>query len=264
MQKQQIISFNKWFDNYAASFYGDDDYVNANIKLKELHSKRVCNEMRILVDELKLSENQKNLAEAIALFHDIGRFEQFKKYRTYSDHRSIDHSKLGLETMTKKNILAGVEVKEKEVIEKAIEFHSALELPADLDGDTLLMAKLIRDADKLDIYYVVIEYYKKYEENPEGFRLEVELPNTPDFSAKVLYDLNAGRRIDYRNLKSWNDMKLCQLSWVYDINFNAALKRIKQQGYIEKIISFLPKQPQIDKAVKTIQIYIEKRIAQEI
>lgn len=262
MQKQQIDNFNKWFNNYVAGFYSDDDYINANIKLKEQHSKRVCSEMLYLADELKLPESQKYLATAIALFHDIGRFEQFKKYRTYSDNRSIDHSKLGIEVLAKETVLAGVKKKEKEIIERAIEFHNQLELPAGLDSDTLLMAKLIRDADKLDIYYVVIEYYKKYEENPEGFQLEVELPDTPNVSAKVLEDLIAGRRIDYRNLKSWNDMKLCQLSWVYDINFSATLKRIKQQGFIEKIILFLPKKPEIAKAVKIIHSYIEGRINQ--
>ncbi len=260
MNKQHIVSFNKWFDKYAASFYGDDDFVNANIKLKELHSKRVCDEMRLLVDELNLPESQKNLAEAIALFHDIGRFEQFKKYKTFSDHRSIDHSKLGLEVLAKEKILESLERKEKEIIEKAIEFHNQIELPANLDENTLLMAKLIRDADKIDIYYVVLEFYKQYEENPDGFRIEMELPNTPDFSAKVLDDLIAGRRINYKSLKSWNDMKLCQLSWVYDVNFNATLKRIRQQGFLGKIISFLPKRPEILEAEKVVENYIDKRL----
>lgn len=261
MQKEQIDKFKDWFENYVAGFYGDDDYINANIKLKEDHSRRVCRQIRYLAGELKLSADKKRLAEAIALFHDIGRFEQFKKYRTYSDHRSIDHSTFGLEVLAKNNVLIGVDGGEKKIIETAIRFHNAKELPAGLDEDVLLFSQLIRDADKIDIYYVIAQYYKEYEENPEGFKLEIELPDSPAVTAKVIEDLIAGRRIDYRDLKNWNDMKLCQLSWVYDVNFVPTLKRIKERGYIEMIVGFLPKTAEIRNAADTVQNYIEKRIS---
>jgi hypothetical protein len=261
MQKQQIDRFNEWFDKYVAGFYGDDDYINANIKLKEDHSRRVCRQIRYLAGELKLSADKKRLAEAIALFHDIGRFEQFKKYRTYSDHRSIDHSTFGLEVLAKNNVLIGVDSGEEKIIETAIRFHNAMELPTGLDKDVLLFSQLIRDADKLDIYYVIAQYYKKYEENPGGFPLEIELPDSPAITAKVLEDLIAGRHIDYRDLKSWNDMELCQLSWVYDVNFVPTLKRIRRLGYIEMIVGFLPKTAEIRNAADTVQNYIETRIS---
>ena len=40
-------------------------------------------------------------------------------------------------------------VEQKQLIEKAIEFHGRKELPEDLDGRCLLLSKLIRDADKI-------------------------------------------------------------------------------------------------------------------
>jgi hypothetical protein len=263
VQKQQIDKFKDWFENYVAHLYGDDDYINANIKLKEDHSRRVCRQIRYLAGELKLPVDKKRLAEAIALFHDIGRFEQFKKYRTYSDHRSIDHSTFGLEVLAKNNVLIGVDGGEKKIIETAIRFHNVMELPTGLDEDVLLFSQLIRDADKIDIYYVIAQYYKKYEENPEGFKLEIELPGSPAVTAKVIEDLIAGRRIDYRDLKSWNDMKLCQMSWVYDVNFVPTLIRIKKRGFIEMIVGFLPKTAEIRNAADTVQNYIETRISHE-
>ena len=135
-----------------------------------------------------------------------------------------------------------------------------MELPAGLDEDVLLFAQLIRDADKIDIYYIIAQFYKKYEENPDGFQLEVELPDTPAVTAKILEDLLAGRRIDYRDLNSWNDMKLCQLSWVYDVNFVPTLKRIKRGGFIEMIVGFLPKTEQIKAAADAVKNYIERKI----
>ncbi|MFZ0035766.1 MAG: HD domain-containing protein, partial [Sedimentisphaerales bacterium] len=85
MKQEQLKKFRVWFGDYVAGFYGDDKFVNANLKMKEEHSLRVCKEMSYLAQELDLADNQKRIADVIALFHDIGRFEQFVKYRTYND-----------------------------------------------------------------------------------------------------------------------------------------------------------------------------------
>ena len=87
MEQEQLKKFRAWFDGYTAGFYGDDEHVNANLKLKEQHSRRTCKQMLYLAKELSLADNQRRLAEVIALLHDIGRFEQFVKYGTYNDTR---------------------------------------------------------------------------------------------------------------------------------------------------------------------------------
>ena len=66
MDKALIEKYHGWFDGYVRGFYSDDQYLNANIKLKEDHSKRVCEEMRYLADAVGLDEDQKLIAEAIA------------------------------------------------------------------------------------------------------------------------------------------------------------------------------------------------------
>ncbi len=261
MEQQQIDNFQKWFDDYVAGFYGDDDFVNANIKLKDDHSRRVCDETQLLTEKLNLPEDIKRTAYLIALFHDIGRFEQFKTYKTYRDATSVNHAVFGVEILRKEKLLAEIPAEKRRLIEKAIEYHNIKELPANLDGDLLLFCKLLRDADKIDIYYIVAKYYKKYEQDPEGFKLEVELPDKPGYTKEVLQDVLAGRRVDYNELQNWNDMKLCQLSWVYDLNFQPAFERIKQKGYLEMIISFLPETDDIKKAAKKVLDFVEKKIA---
>ena len=96
MDHRTIGKFRDWFERYVAGFYGDDEYVNANIKLKQEHSKRTCEEMLYLTGQLQLDDNQRRLAEAIALFHDIGRFEQFVRYRTYN---AVSYTHLTLPTI---------------------------------------------------------------------------------------------------------------------------------------------------------------------
>ena len=133
MQKQQLDDFKIWFDNYVAGFYGDDEFINANLKMKHEHSRRTCEEMMYLAEEMNLSDNQKLIAETIALFHDIGRFEQFIRYQTYNDPRSVNHCLLGLDVLHQEKTLDTVEQKERELIEKAIEYHG---LPFTFETDT--------------------------------------------------------------------------------------------------------------------------------
>jgi len=263
VDRQQLTKFNAWFDKYAAGFYGRDRFINTNLKLKEDHSRRVCEEMQYLADTLVLPDNQRLIAETIALFHDIGRFEQFTKYRTYNDSRSTDHCLLGLEVLRTENVLDGIDSRERELIEKAIEYHGRKVLPTDLDGDCLLFSKLIRDADKLDVYYVVTQYYKQYRNDPRNFMLELEFPDEPGYSAKVVEGVLQGRLIDYTPLRTLNDAKLIQLGWVYDVNFPATLKRIRQRRFLEKLLEFLPRTPDIEKVKDKIFEYVAARLSRE-
>ena len=263
MEQGQLDKLREWFDNYVAGFYGDDVYVNANLKLKEDHSRRTCDEMRYLVEELSLSDNQKRIAELIALFHDIGRFRQFVKYRTYNDSRSVDHCLLSLEVLREAKVLDEIEKEEKQLIEKAIEYHGQKRLPGGLDGECLLFSQLIRDADKLDVFYVVTESCKQYRKNPDEFNLEVEFADVPRYSKQILEDILRGRLVDYSRLRTLNDMKLLQLGWVYDVNFTATLKRIRQRRFLEQIIDFLPRTEDIERVKAKIFEYVDCRIKQQ-
>ena len=263
VEQEQLKKFRRWFDDYVAGFYGDDDFLNANLKLKEHHSRRVCQEMLYLANQVNLTDNQRRMAEVISLFHDIGRFEQFTKYRTYNDFRSVDHCLLGLEVLREAKVLDAVAGEERELIEKAIEYHGRKDLPADLDGQCLLFSKLIRDADKLDVLYVVTQYYRQYRDNPGNFLLEVEFPDNPAYSAEVIEAILRGELIDYTRLRTLNDVKLLQLGWVYDINFTATLKRVKRRKFLKKLLDFLPATTDINKVKEKIFAYVDFRIKQE-
>ncbi len=57
-----------------------------------------------------------------------------------------------------------------------------------------------------------------------------------------------------------NDMKLCQLGWVYDLNFAASLERLKQRGYIDELFSLLPQTPEIAKAAEKIHGFMDAKL----
>lgn len=257
MHRKQLEDFVKWFDNYVAGFYGDDAYLNANLKLKEDHTKRVCRETIDLADHLGLGENDRLLAETIAIFHDVGRFRQFVEYRTYCDARSTNHNLLSLEVLRQNNILDILQEGEKKIITTAIELHGAKKLPDDLSAEDALHAQLIRDADKLDIYYVSLKSQKEYRENPEKFMLEIEFPDEPWCTAEVFEAVINGELVDYADLHTFNDMRLLQLGWVFDVNFIATFECIRQRGYLEELCGYLSCTDKAAKVKKAVLDYVD-------
>ena len=263
MDRQQSDKIKAWFDDYTAGFYGDDEYSNANIRLKDRHSRRVCDEMAHLADALGLSDNQKAIAEAIGLLHDVGRFEQFKKFKTYNDVRSVNHCLLGLEILQYSDILGDLDAAERRIIECAVEYHGLKELPGDLSEQTLLFARMIRDADKLDVLHIVAKYQMLYEQDPDKFVLEIELVDEPRCSPEVVEAILSGQLIDYAKLRTLNDMRLMQLGWVYDVNFPETLKRIANRKFVDKLLACLPQTEEILRVKEKIVTYVDSRLRGE-
>ncbi len=252
--------FHSWFRNYVESFYTEDPKIQQNIRLKEEHTLRVCTEILRLGKALKLNGNALRLAEIIALFHDIGRFEQFTTYGTFDDRMSENHATLGLKVLKATNVLSGLTKMEQTIVYNAIEYHNVRRVPDNGDELIELHSKLIRDADKLDIWYVVTNYYteRHRQRNPA---LELELPDTSDYSLCFVDDLLNDRVSNSYDLKSFNDMKLLQLGWIFDINFTPTFFYIQERRIIEKIITALPDTEDIRKIQNHVTDYLEKRIS---
>ena len=66
----------KIFLNYLKHYDQNDDKIH----LKIVHTWGVVQAIDFIVSDMNLKEEDKELARLIALLHDIGRFEQLKKY----------------------------------------------------------------------------------------------------------------------------------------------------------------------------------------
>jgi hypothetical protein len=117
----------------------------------------------------------------------------------------------------------------------------------------------LRDADKLDIWYVVTNYYEKRQLHPNP-ALELELPDIPEYSQCFIEDIINCRISDSRKLKTHNDMKLLQLGWIFDINFHPTFLEIQRRRYVEKIIKTLPETEEIRKIREHVEDYLKKKI----
>ena len=74
-----ILKAKKVFKEYVKNYNPED----GKIKIKISHIERVSQIARKLAEDLKLNQEDIELAELIGLLHDIGRFEQIKIYHTF-------------------------------------------------------------------------------------------------------------------------------------------------------------------------------------
>ena len=258
MNRDDLSFFHSWFRSYVKSYYSGDSYVQMNIKLKEEHTYGVCENIVMIGRDMNLDEEQLLIGETIALFHDIGRFEQFKRYRTFNDRRSQNHAKLSRTILKRTGVLTRLSEEEETIINKAISYHNLYKLPAE-EAICLFYARLLRDADKLAIWSTITEYYRKrhLHSNPA---LELELPDTQEYSPDFIDSIMNCRCTDVGNMKTCNDIKLSLLSWVFDINFLPTYHYIQHHRYIDRVVDSLPDTKDIRKAQKHVNRYIKRKL----
>lgn len=253
-----VKEYYNWFKAYVKNFYGEEKVVNQNIELKEKHTLNVARHAANIARSLNLTEEEVNTAEIIGLFHDIGRFEQFKTYKTFKDDLSENHAALGIKVLEENKILKDLDDSSQKIIIKAIGLHNTKELPSNLDEEEALYCKLIRDADKLDIFRVVIEYEKERQNNPNP--AIDNLPFTLGYNKELLKDIILNKKISNNSLENYNDRKLYELGWITDLNFAFSLRYIKEKNILKSLINCLPEDEEINKVSKYLEGYIEKFI----
>lgn len=170
------------FSDYVEAY----DSRNQRITLKIEHSKRVAGLCERIAESNGLKQDDLDLAWTIGLLHDMGRFEQLRRWGTFSDARSTNHAKLGAEVLFSQPagmppfevasespggrvahrnpgiaLFAGLAPgkvrmrdfvegsKEDQLIRAAIAAHGDYRLPDDLPDRTRRFCNIVRDADTI-------------------------------------------------------------------------------------------------------------------
>ena len=207
------------------------DIEQQRIALKAAHIYRTAENAKVLAENLKLSEEDILLAELIGLLHDIGRFEQVKRYNTFLDSISVNHAEYGVKVLFQDNLIRRFIENDKydEIIKKAILNHNKNRIEDGCNERELLHCKIIRDADKIDIYNVILT---------DALEAAYPLDRYPKdrISEEVIDGFVNNKKIDYSKIKSCVDVLVAQIAYVFDINYLYSLKKIDDEGYLEKII----------------------------
>lgn len=257
--KELLKEMHSWMDAYMKSFHTDDEEVMQGIRIKEEHTGYVTAIAIQLAKHLQLDGHDVELAEIMGLFHDVGRFRQYSIYKTFNDAVSEDHADLGLKVLSELDFIKKLRSEDEALVRFAIGRHNKKEIGPAPSKKALMFAKLLRDADKLDIYRVLSPYLGP--ENADKAPKFIAADASDLVSLDFIEDFKAGRQADYRKLRTLGDRKLVRLLWVYDINFSWTLREIVKRGYVDRIIHYLPEQPGIDEGVAKLRAYIEKKCA---
>lgn len=220
------------FESYLDNYDREDDKV----RLKTAHTYGVVECSRQITERMRLSEEDKELAQLIGLLHDIGRFEQVKRFDSF-EPTVMDHAAFGVEILFKEGMIRQF-VREDRwdgIICTAIAKHSDFKLEGITDERELLHAKIIRDADKLDNCRVKI-----VDSVETIIGVSAKEAGGEEISAEVMEQFLRGESIYSPARKTKMDYWLSYLAYFFDVNFKETLDIVREKQYVERIIDRIP------------------------
>lgn len=224
-----LIKAQNEFKKYSQNY---DMILGGAIEKKYFHSLRVMNISREIAQNLNLDDEQIDLATLIGLLHDIARFEEFTRYNRFSVKNKFDHADYALEILKKGNFIRKFIEDDKydEIIYTAIENHNKFKIEDGLDEKTLMYCKIIRDADKIDIFYeATIMFWTK-----EKDKIAIEESSILDSYYEQFVNKNLIFRVPEQTIL--DELIVC-IAFIFDINFKYSFKKIKSEDYINKIFN---------------------------
>ena len=225
------------FIEYADSFIGHAQ--EPCLILKKEHTFRVVENTKKILSSLFLAPQDRYCAELTALYHDIGRFTQYETYKTFLDKKSENHAHLAVRILKKYEPFLREPKHIQEKVLAAVMLHNALQLPAKLPEKFRLLCEIIRDADKLDIMYVMAMNFTQ--SLPEKDSVILHVKDDPyAFSKHILALALQGRVIKYTDLVYVNDFKILLCAWIFSLYLPKSKELLKEQGFINIILDSLP------------------------
>lgn len=258
MEESCLERLESWFEGYVRPFLETDPEGEKNILLKVEHTRRVCGTMELLTAGESLSPNDRRLAAVVALLHDVGRFPQYRRWRTFRDSCSDNHARLAVDVIRQEGILAGLPREERLLIEEAVRFHNLLRVPLRLKSPTDLFLRLIRDADKLDIWRVFLDLFSAPAHERATAAL-LGLPERAAVSAACVSELAQGGIVRLDTVECAHDYKLLLISWCYDLNFTTSYRLLRDLDYLAKLAAELPDDAAVREAVASAREYVALR-----
>lgn len=230
------------------------------IRVKIGHIERVAGMAKEIAKSLDLSEEDVNLAELIGLLHDIGRFEQVRRYDTFNDQKSVNHGELGVEILFMQGMIREFieETQYDNIIRKSILNHNRNAKDMQISNEReLLHSKIIRDADKVDIIYMLS--FENKETAWGSSNIEKE-----KLTDEIYREFKEEKAICYNKRKTAVDVLVSHFAYVYDFNYNYARQVIKEKEYFKKIhqrFEFEDKETQqkIDEIYQLAEKYLKKK-----
>lgn len=253
----------KAFKNYVKTYNTEEEKV----RLKIEHTYRVSRLCEVIAQSLGLSGDDVDLAWLIGLLHDVGRFEQIRNYGTFNDAESIDHAVCGADILFEEGRIRDytetdscaeghgaaatenvIKSAEDKLIWTAVNYHNAYRIPTGLDARTEQFCHIIRDADKIDILKVNIEFPLE-----EIYNVTSEELRNGLISDAVMRAVEEEHTVLRTLKRTAVDNVVGHISLVYELVYPISIRLVKEQGYLEKLMNFRTENQETRKQFRRIR-----------
>ena len=242
------------FERYLDGYDRNDDKVH----LKIVHTYGVTEYSRQIAERLNLPDEDRELAQLIGLLHDIGRFEQLKRFDSFEPD-TMDHASFGVQILFSEGMIRNFVGKNSwdGIIQSAIARHSDFRLIGITDSRTLMHARIIRDADKLDNCRV------KLEDTIETILgVSAEEVGKSSLSPEVMAQFRRKESILSSTRRTKMDYWLSYLAYFFDINYTVSWDIIREHDYVTRLIDRIPysnpqTRVQMDEVRTTLYAYMK-------
>lgn len=252
------------FAEYASHYDVDDP----KIKLKIDHTYRVAGLSQRIARALGLEDEEMDLAWLIGMLHDVGRFEQLRRFGTFSDADSIDHAQFGAKLLFEDGLIDGYlpagensfpaaqnvqtaysqqngaldNQSARKIIHTAIWNHSAYRIEQGLGEYAKMYCQIIRDADKIDI--LKVNHDVPIEEIYNVTTQELKQSQVTPAVMEAFFERHAILR---RLKKTPVDNIVGHSALVFELVYPVSYQIVKEQGYLDKILGFHSDNPVTNK-----------------
>jgi len=257
---RDIAFYKEWFAQYVAAYKQADTETQQYLDLKRDHTLRVFENATLIAQTLSLQERTLKIALLGALFHDVGRFEQFALYHTYSDRDSVNHGYLGSKILRQEQVLAKEPREIRQAVRAVVALHNRFMLPKKIPDYISDAVKIVRDSDKLDIFPVLVSNFTH-----DGSKNDVVTMGLQDgalaYSGEALESVLNGKPVRYADMRYVNDFKLLLTSWVFGIEYSASMELLYERGHMERLLETLPELPEMKKVKHIVRNEMQRVLA---
>lgn len=271
-RKNVINAFAEYVRNYDPS--------DEKIKLKIDHTYRVAGLCQRIAESLGLSEPDVDIAWLLGMLHDIGRFEQIRRFGTFNDAQSVDHAEFGADLLFKEGLIrkfaegyyeecelarSGNEEAEQIIknnehhnkdtglLEMAIRQHNKYRVKEDLTERQRMFCDILRDADKVDIFKVNADIPMEiiYDVTTEELKNGVITKEVLESFYKKETVLKSVRRSAVNHIVG-------HISLLFELVYKESYRQAKEQGYVYKLLDFKSDVPEVNAEFDDMRKYIDE------
>lgn len=242
------------FNTYVSAY----DPADIKIKLKIAHTFRVAALADTIAHSLDLTQDECDFAWGSGLLHDVGRFEQLRRYHTFNDAQSVNHGGLSADILFREGRIDayGFPPEWYPMLETVIRLHNVYELPDSLTPEEHRFAAILRDADKVDIFRVNCETPLE-----EIYDCPLEEFKTSPISDAVLDDCLACRTVEASHRKTAADALAAHIALVFGLEYPESVRQAVSQGYLRQMLDFKSENPETRERLQQVRGAVESFVS---